>query len=513
MVGVLLFDAVSVPLLERLLAEGRLPTLAALRQRGRWHAVASPATYFGDRETGHSGVEVAEHGQTFPLQWSPAEQRLRDVHDFPVPESIWERVARAGGSSLLIDPYEGRPPARPIGTAVSGWQFAHSAVLRRWSSPPAAYRSLSRQFGRAPEVEDVYGRPSVHGLEALRRQLLAAPRRVAQLATHLLSGRRYDLTWIEFSAGHMAGHHFWDLAHLTPELGERRRAELEATVAESYEAIDAAIAEILDALPPRVDLLVFSESGMAASHSRTDLLPVMLARVLGGSRADEAGAAGRALWRLRAAVPARARMAVTRALPGSLALELSGRLFLRGVDWSQTRAFALPSDHDGYVRLNVRGRERDGIVDPGDADALVEEIAAGLATFTDPDGTPAVAGVDRVAGLVGPGREAYRLPDLVVRWTPTPTTSLTGVTSPRFGAVPRRGLGLGRSGNHVDGGWVLAVAGAGSVVEPRRTPRLVDVPASVAALLGADPTGLAGEPLLAAGAEHEDVEARRPARG
>lgn len=502
MIGVLVVDAVSVSLVERMLEDGRLPVLANLRAGGRWHAIASPATYFGDRQTAHSGVNVADHGQTFPLQWSAKEQRLRFVDSFPVPQSIWERVAGAGGRNLVIDPYEGRPPSRPVGLAVSGWQFAHPAVLRRWASPRRAYRVLSRRFGRSPEVEDVYGHPSVRGLEVLRRQVLDAPKRVARLATDLLGRERFDLAWVEFSAAHMAGHHFWDLAHLVgSNLGERRRAELERTVEESYAAIDEAVGDVVAALPANADLLIFSEVGMDANASRTDLLPEMLARVLTGARTDQASgsAAGRALWNVRAAVPARVRMAVTRALPDSVALEIAGRLFMRGVDWGKTRAFALPSDHDGYIRLNLRYRERDGIVEPGDADGLADEIADGLGSFTDPDGQPCVAAVDRTADLVGTGARSDQLPDLIVRWTTRPALALKGVTSPRYGDVTRRGLGLGRSGNHVDGSWVLAVPGSGRTTASMSAPQLVDVAATVASLLGADASGLPGEPLLTTG--------------
>lgn len=510
MVGVFLFDAVSVPLLQHMLADGRLPVLAGLRARGRWDTIDSPAVYFGDRETGHSGVGVADHGLTFPLQWSPAEQRLRFVGSFPAPEAVWERVARAGGRSLVVDPYEGRPPQRPVGTVVSGWQFAHTAVLQRWASPNGAYRRLSRRYGRSPEVEDVYGRPSVRGLEVLRRQLLDAPGRVARLTTDLLSRHRYDLAWVEFNSGHMAGHHFWDLAHLVgsrvdsrveSRLDERHRAELEATVAESYAAIDTALGEIVAALPAGTDILVVSEAGMAANYSRSDMLPTMLARVLAGTQTEGAdvSAAGRMLWSFRAAVPARARVAATRLLPNAVVLDLAGRLFTRGVDWSRTRAFVLPSDHDGYVRLNVRGRERDGIVEPEDVDALIEEIRDGLGSFADLDGTPCVAGVHRVEDLVGKGARSELLPDLIVSWAAAkPVVSLPGVTSPRYGDISRQGLGIGRSGNHADGSWVLTVPGSARTTELNRAPQLVDVAATVASLLGADLAGLAGKPLLPA---------------
>jgi len=174
---------------------------------------------------------------------------------------------------------------------------------------------------------------------------------------------------------------------------------------------------------------------MDVNSSRADLLPQMLEAVLsGGPRpADGDGGAG-AIWRLRAAIPTGARGAIARALPDRVALELTARLELRGIDWSRTAAFCHPADNQGYIRLNLRGRERDGIVDPGDAGELLRTIAAGLTTFRDPDGAPAVASADRVAEHHA-GARASQLPDLVVQWSERPATTLGGVHSPAFGRV------------------------------------------------------------------------------
>ena len=200
---------------------------------------------------------------------------------------------------------------------------------------------------------------------------------------------------------------------------------------------------------------------------------------------------------MRAAVPARLRSAIAAAIPDRVALDLTARLELRGLEWASTRAFAHPADNQGYIRFNIEGRERDGVVAPSDVDALVQEIASGLLTFSDPDGAPAVEDVVRVAERY-PGDRTERLPDLAVRWLQRPATSLTGVRSPRFGEVTRRGSGSGRSGNHTPGdAWALVVPGASSVRESTRPARLVDVAATVCEVVGADREGLPGEPLLA----------------
>jgi hypothetical protein len=155
----------------------------------------------------------------------------------------------------------------------------------------------------------------------------------------------------------------------------------------------------------------------------------------------------------------------------------------------------LPGDHFGYIRLNLRGREREGIV--GDRDALLDEIADGLLTFRDPDGAPAVAAVHRVHDELA-GRAVDRLPDLVVRWSDRPSTRLPGVGSPRFGDVARRGVGSGRSGNHGPGAWLLAVPGNSRLRQPERLPTLVDVAATACSVLAVGTHGLPGESLLSA---------------
>ncbi|MEA2141854.1 MAG: hypothetical protein QOI64_284, partial [Solirubrobacteraceae bacterium] len=305
--------------------------------------------------------------------------------------------------------------------------------------------------------------------------------------------------WLTFSAAHLAGHQFWDLSQLAQAPTGRERELLQRALEDVYAEVDAAFGRVLAALPGDCDVIVASAVGMDVNSSRADLLPQMLEAVLSGgplpADGDGGGGAG-AIWRLRAAIPPGARGAIARALPDRAALELTARLELRGIDWSQTAAFCHPADNQGYIRLNLRGRERDGIVDPSEADELLRVIAAGLATFRDPDGAPAVASVDRVAEHHA-GARADQLPDLVVQWSERPATTLAGVHSASFGDVLRRGTGSGRSGNHTPGdAWAVVAPGSHAARSPGRAPRLADVASTVAAVCGVDGDGLAGESLL-----------------
>lgn len=91
----------------------------------------------------------------------------------------------------------------------------------------------------------------------------------------------------------------------------------------------------------------------------------------------------------------------------------SGELF-KYVDWSASRAYALGF---GSIYLNVAGRERNGIVAPGeDARALAGEIAQRLTGLED-SGTPAVAAVHRKDAIYSGGK-CGAAPDLVVGLRP-----------------------------------------------------------------------------------------------
>lgn len=86
--------------------------------------------------------------------------------------------------------------------------------------------------------------------------------------------------------------------------------------------------------------------------------------------------------------------------------------WLRDVDWSRTRAYALGLTG---IFLNVRGREREGIVEPGDEAArLKRELQTALGNLRDPDtGAVAIRELfDTAAVYSGPYVE--NAPDLIV---------------------------------------------------------------------------------------------------
>ena len=199
---------------------------------------------------------------------------------------------------------------------LSGWGMRERVVLGRWSRPQGYDRPLRRRHGAPPDVTEVFGAQDARELTALRERFLAAPGRVADAALELLRDRRFDLVWLTFAAPHLAGHRLWEAA---PE-GEDAALPpaLAGTLADIYERTDEQLGRVLRALPDDCDVIACSVLGMDVNTSRADMLPGMLGAVLGegaGSAplpvamATTAERDSGAIWRLRGAVPRRARSA------------------------------------------------------------------------------------------------------------------------------------------------------------------------------------------------------------
>ena len=103
---------------------------------------------------------------------------------------------------------------------------------------------------------------------------------------------------------------------------------------------------------------------------------------------------------------------------------------LMGIDWSKTRAYAVGL---GGIYLNLKGRERDGLVTADDAPALQAKIATELTRLVDPENQ--VAPVRRVptSAELYRGPYAAEAPDLTVHfergYRASSSTSMGGVAA------------------------------------------------------------------------------------
>jgi predicted AlkP superfamily phosphohydrolase/phosphomutase len=198
-------------------------------------------------------------------------------------------------------------------------------------------------------------------------------------------------------------------------------------------------------------------------------------------------------------VPESVRTAVSRRLPTAIQERRLTEMFRVSTDWTRTLAFSIPSLYTGHIRLNVRGREPQGVVEPGaEYRELVDRLEADLRAIEDPvTGAPAIQAVHRTADLFGETPPEL-LPDLFVEWEPS-THFRSQVAHPRA-VLRQEPPAYFRDSFHTLEGFLIAAGpdiGARGVVSP------VDVldiaPTSLSLLHGrADPamTGSVARSLL-----------------
>jgi len=498
MIAVISLEALSLPLMNQLIGDNRLPNLASLQQNGEVVELAPPFLDGAVYATLYTGQHLSEHGIYSLFTWSAPEQRLRLSHELTPDDTLFRRLDRAGKRVLAIDPPEHPLQELANGAVVSGWQFRSRVHLAKWSRPPSLSGELAKHLGKTPRSEETFGQPSQRHLLHLRKILTQAPGRLASAVERLLKEKAIDVLWLGMAAIHIAGHQFWDPASVDVIGRSPTEASLlENSLVDVYLAADAALGRIMKVLPGNADLLLFSPKGMGQETYRSDLLPEMLERILNPGSPSRDSSGNDKLTRLRAIVPTSLRSKVADALPDSLSLKLTALLATIGKDWKTVRAFSLPSDGPGFVRLNIRGRERNGIVAESEVKALCDEIAGGLQTFCDIDGKQSIAGIDRPGEHLPPGHKLDWLPDLVIRWSDEQAVNLRGVTSPVHGTVLRGGAGTGRSGGHIPSARAIIVPRSGTYRAVNgRNPHLVDLSATVCEAVGVPHDDLPGQSLL-----------------
>jgi predicted AlkP superfamily phosphohydrolase/phosphomutase len=495
-------DAMEIDVVERLVAADRMPILARLRRQGRWGRLQTEPPHFLSLvwSTFFCSSRLGDQGWYFNKIWNPDRQRLEYVDPSWLPlQPFWLSLDQSYRIAILDLPYAAPLPARPNMTLLGGWQ-SHDDFGRN-ARPSELWARLSERHGRPRMTAEVFGPQDAATLLAQRQEVLEGNRQFSEICRDLLARERFDLFLAVFGLVHRGTHYLWDLSQITPDrVDVRTRAVLEGSLDDSYASADEALGRVLEAAPPDARVIVFALHGMGPNDGWYEILPRVIEQIHRGG--GGAPAKSGMLFRLRQALPWRLVRQVTRRIPTAWNKALVPLWSRRMHDWPNRKYFVLPMDYNGYVRLNLKGREKEGCVDPGDADRVLADLDAALQSFRDVEsGRPVIRGTIRVDELVPPDAPRRRfLPDLVVLWDPPhPVAASSGLVSDQFGEIrwPKgRRLASGRSGNHTPHGWFIA-KGPGIPPGPSsRTYDTADLIPTVFRWLGApQPSHFAGKPI------------------
>jgi predicted AlkP superfamily phosphohydrolase/phosphomutase len=455
-------DAAEHTLVQSMIARGKLPALGELLRQGVSGTLDSPADLYSGAvwPTFYSGQRPAWHGIYHNKLWQPARMCciVPDEGTFAT-RPFWEAFRSYGIRNCVVDvPLVLGGPQTFDGVYLNGWATHDTAVTHSWPAPLA--RQLRREFGASAMPAENFGAQTGRSLEHLYGELLRATEQLQKVGLSLLRREQWDFACVVFGAAHRAGHYLWDYgeARDIESVNVERRQRLVSAVEQVYAAIDHALSELLaecgDAL-----VIVFSLHGMGPNTGWSELVP----DILDARRAALSQQAVRkgSLYRIRRSLVTRLRP-ILQHVPAAVAARLVPLWSSRMFDWPQTRFFPLPMDLTGFLRVNLRGRERDGIVSEGrEYDALCAELETFFRSLRDAaTESPIVADIRRIYEDM-PRAATHRdgQPDLIVRWREIRTREVRRLTSsqlPAFECAVPRHLPSGRSGNHLPLGWFIA---------------------------------------------------------
>jgi len=508
----------------RLLAEGALPELAALRTRGALVLLDHGAAQRTGLAWEHlwSGLSPAAAGRDAAVEFDP------------VSYTAWQEGARfapffadhAERVVVFDAPYADMARAPGV-RGVSAWG-AHDPGLTGsgHARPEGLLDELTARVGAYPATEWTYATPwsSPEACMAMGEHLVAGVDARREAAGWLLAERLpdWELAIVVVAELHSAIEGLWhgvDADHplhshpSAPAAGEALRA--------IHVAVDRLVGDLTRRLQPDV-VVVFSMGGMGPNHADVQsmvLLPELLHRWNGGAPALVVPAewsadptcvpgleGGPTAWspewfrkrtigtarpaeRISKVAAERLPQSLVRAIrarrhhnaphartrPGFLPLGWQPATWYRH-RWPSMEAFAIPSYYDGRIRLNLRGREADGIVDVADYDAVCDRLITMLGQCVDPrTGRPSVAAIERL-GAVDPMAVGSSGCDLAVIWNGA-DNAIVHPDLGLVGPVPFRRTGghTGRYGSLLLVGEGVRVGDAGIASAFDVAPTLLDL--------------------------------------
>ena len=420
-------DAAEPSLVRSLIGRGEMPALRGLLGEGAWLRVESPARVGSGSvwPTFITGSGPAEHGAYGEWCWRPETMGLERYSGRGL-KPFWEALAREGLTVGVLD-----VPFMPLlglteGFEISEWG-AHDVLDGRLVFSPARLAPLvtngSARHPLSRDRLDAAGPDDYESLKKVAAGCLEGARLRGELALRLVREARPQLALVAFTEVHHAAHYLWHtLAPGDPIYGEGLKGlrAVAPTLEDIYREVDRQIGRLVSAAPAGAAVLVFSLHGMRPTRGIPSFLAPLLcesgfARLAGWGAQTWRGRAVSALAAVKRGMPAPVKRLYYRAMPQTAAQRLAKPTMLPSYDWSQTRAFALPTDQHGWVRINLEGRESSGVVPPALYDATCREVEALLRSLVTEQGRPLAREVIRTAASAEDAI-GLRLPDIVIHW-------------------------------------------------------------------------------------------------
>ncbi|GLR17571.1 alkaline phosphatase family protein [Portibacter lacus] len=459
--SIISIDGVNWEIVNPLLKKGKLPFLAKMMETGQFSTLQTHS-YVSSGSTWpsiHTGTHPGEHGIFFShrqLKSGTYEVVKKQAEDIPF-KGFWQVVSESGIPTITID-----LPKAPLiqkfnGLALNSW--GEEAPWYSPSYPKDLKKEIHAKFGKNP-LQEFYHRP-MKDLKLwikLKNQHIEALKNRFRIAEYLMQKQEdWQLFVMAVNEIHLAGHLFWHTIDEThPNYDPALKKELGNIVEELMIITDAGLENLASKFPDALQLVI-SNNGMEKSQTPIKIMDQLLKQF--GYMAGEIPGDKKLskkefnfISKLEQTLPMGFVQWVKAKTPKKLWYKVTRKLTHSAADWKKSKAFPLFNDVSGAVRINLAGREPNGIVKAYEYDQLCDKITADFMTLTSNQSSkPAVKRVIKIRDEF-PGENMDELADLLVIWDNS--ESILSLESEKFGSIqiPKDK----RSGAHTDKGIIIS---------------------------------------------------------
>jgi predicted AlkP superfamily phosphohydrolase/phosphomutase len=492
-------DSADAELIETWVAQGHLPAFARMQREGLWSRIGTSAEimHVSAWPTLYTGTTPGHHGMYHAYQIRGGEQEIHRTDPTQCGQApFWKFLDDAGKKCVVFDAF--------MNYKLPGFKGTQILEYGTWtwfgepgSTPAHKLEEIRRRYGPYPAPEHSNLTRVPDDVAGFRDQLVQGALLKGRVTQDLMRESDWEMMFVSFGEPHGAGHYLWHYGDreypLAPQQGPH--VDMQA-VRDVYIAVDQALGGILDQVDDRTTVLIVSGDGMGPNYSGCHLMPEMLHRMgllysgnvgqgAQGSKAPKKGL----LSKVRQAIPLGMRESVTRCLPRSLRYKLSMKWVNSGTDWTRSQVFCIPNSNEAYFRVNLRGREPQGIVATGTQyDEVLGNLRDKLNGLTNPvNGKRAAERVTLMdEQFLGPRRKD--LPDAVISWN-LDARVLDQIATPGIEPIrkqPGYEVSPFYTGNHRATAFLAARGPAVAAGSSLQGANILDVAPTMLAFLGVD---------------------------
>lgn len=340
--------------------------------------------------------------------------------------SLWKIIGSHGLRVCVMNVPITYPPEEVNGLLMSG--LDSPGVESRFTYPPELFSEITENVGEYILEAGMWGFVSGgrYG-EALTRLGQVVERRF-EVAKYLYEKEKWDFFMMVFTAPDRVQHNFWkymDPTHpLYTEAGNKQYGDAIENV---YKTLDEKVGRFLEMIDQDTVVAVMSDHGMGKNTDKAIYLNRFLEangllafkdttekRLLSKARklffVNTLRFLRKQLWKR---LQRKSKEKLLRLFPGLRDRMMSVFLFSR-IDMRRTKIYA--DEGRSWLHVNLKGREPNGIVDPGEYEALRTRVIDLLEALEDPDTGRAIVERAYRREEIYHGEFVKKAPDIIIMW-------------------------------------------------------------------------------------------------